>query len=349
MADNNENLNKVTDKVEEVKASEAAVSEKEEAVKETVEKASEKASEVSEETAETTSESAAAPKKKMKSMKAARAAYSTLVYIVVGFFTILAIIPFVYMISNATWDTYTITTSLKIWPNFGNLIGQTVKNYHALVDRATFSFAVGFRNSFIISVSSTTLSVYFSALTAYGIKVYDFKGRKTLFAMIVGVMMVPAAVNITGFYRLMHSMHLLGTLWPLILPAIAAPATVFFIKQYLDSSLSVEIIEAARIDGANGFFTFNRICLPLMMPAISTQAIFSFLGSWNNFFAPSILLVTSETKTLPLMVAALYGDRYTDMGAVNLGLSISVVPIIIVYCFLQRYIISGVSAGGVKE
>ena len=349
MADNNENLNKVTDKVEEVKASEAAVSEKEEAVKETVEKASEKASEVSEETAETTSESAAAPKKKMKSMKAARAAYSTLVYIVVGFFTILAIIPFVYMISNATWDTYTITTSLKIWPNFGNLIGQTVKNYHALVDRATFSFAVGFRNSFIISVSSTTLSVYFSALTAYGIKVYDFKGRKTLFAMIVGVMMVPAAVNITGFYRLMHSMHLLGTLWPLILPAIAAPATVFFIKQYLDSSLSVEIIEAARIDGANEFFTFNRICLPLMMPAISTQAIFSFLGSWNNFFAPSILLVTSETKTLPLMVAALYGDRYTDMGAVNLGLSISVVPIIIVYCFLQRYIISGVSAGGVKE
>ena len=86
-----------------------------------------------------------------------------------------------------------------------------------------------------------------------------------------------------------------------------------------------------------------------MIPALSTQAIFSFLGSWNNFFAPSILLTRSELKTLPLMVASLYGDRYTDMGAVNLGLSISVVPIIIVYCFLQRYIISGVSAGGVKE
>ena len=345
MADNKEKLNQAAENAEEVKAVENTVSETKEAV-ETTEKAVSDKVETAEETVET---SAPAPKKKMKSMKAARAAYSALVYVVVTFFSILAIIPFAYMITNATWDTYTITTSLKIWPNFSNLIGQTVKNYHSLVDRATFSFAVGFRNSFVISVSSTALSDYFSALTAYGIKVYDFKGRKPLFAMIVGVMMVPSAVNITGFYRLMHSMNLLGTLWPLILPAIAAPATVFFIKQYLDSSLSLEIIEAARIDGANEFFTFNRICLPLMMPAISTQAIFSFLGSWNNFFAPSILLVTSETKTLPLMVAALYGDRYTDMGAVNLGLSISVVPIIIVYCFLQRYIISGVSAGGVKE
>ena len=285
---------------------------------------------------------------KLKSLKAARAAYSALVYIVVAFFSILAIIPFVYMITNATWDSATITSKLKLWPNFANM-GQTIKNYHTLADRSTFSFAVGFRNSFIISIGSTALSVYFSALTAYGIKVYNFRGKRTLFAVIVGVMMVPTAVNITGFYRLMHSMHMIGTLWPLILPAIAAPATVFFIKQYLDSSLSLEIIEAARIDGAGEFFTFNRICLPIMTPAISTQAIFSFLGSWNNYFAPSILLVKNEVRTLPLMVSSLYGDRYTDMGAVNFGLSVSVIPVIIVYCFLQRYIISGVAAGGVKE
>lgn len=291
---------------------------------------------------------AGAPEQKYKSMTAARAAYATLVYVVVAFFSILAIIPFVYMITNATWDSNTITSSLKLWPNFKNL-GQTITNYHTLTDRSTFSFAVGFKNSFLISISSTALSVYFSALTAYGIKVYEFKGKKALFAVIVGVMMVPTAVNITGFYRLMHTMHLLGTLWPLILPAIAAPATVFFIKQYLDSSFSLEIVEAARIDGAGEFFTFNRICLPIMMPAISTQAIFSFLGSWNNYFAPSIILVKNEIRTLPLMVSSLYGDRYTDMGAVNFGLSVSVVPVIVVYCFLQRYIISGVAAGGVKE
>ena len=146
----------------------------------------------------------------------------------------------------------------------------------------------------------------------------------------------------------MHGMGLLGTKWPLILPAIAAPATVFFIKQSLETSLSKEIIEASRIDGAGEFFTFNRICLPIMLPALATQGIFSFLGSWNNFFAPSILL-NDANKTLPLMVAQLYGDRYQDYGAINIGLSASVLPIVIVYAFLQKYIIQGVAAGGVKE
>lgn len=286
---------------------------------------------------------------KLRSKSGSIAAYSTLVYIVVIFFAILAIIPFWYMFMNATWDSYSIQSGIKLWPNFAHLGEQVKANWEYLSNRSTFSFALGFKNSILITVSSTALTVYFSALTAYGISVYDFKGRKLVFTIIVGVMMVPTAVNITGFYRLMGSMGLLGTRWPLILPAIAAPNTVFFIKQYLDTSLSKEIIEAARIDGANEFYTFNRVCLPIMVPALATQGIFSFLGSWNNFFAPSILLTKQELKTLPLMVSMLYGDRYTDYGAIYIGLSASVFPIIIAYAFLQRYIIQGVSAGGVKE
>ncbi|MCR5592368.1 MAG: carbohydrate ABC transporter permease [Saccharofermentans sp.] len=286
---------------------------------------------------------------KLRSKSGSIAAYSALVYIVVIFFAILAIIPFWYMFMNATWDSYSIQSGIKLWPNFAHLGEQVKANWAYLSNRSTFSFALGFKNSILITVSSTALTVYFSALTAYGISVYDFKGRKLIFTIIVGVMMVPTAVNITGFYRLMGSMGLLGTRWPLILPAIAAPNTVFFIKQYLDTSLSKEIIEAARIDGANEFYTFNRVCLPIMVPALATQGIFSFLGSWNNFFAPSILLTKQELKTLPLMVSMLYGDRYTDYGAIYIGLSASVFPIIIAYAFLQRYIIQGVSAGGVKE
>lgn len=287
--------------------------------------------------------------KKLRSTKAARRAYSSLVYIVVAFFALLAIIPFVFMFSNATWDSGNIQTNIKLWPNFGHIIEQTKANYKTLANRSTFSFAIGFKNSMIIAGCSTILTVYFSALTAYGLKCYEFKGRKVIFAIIVGVMMVPTAINITGFYRLMHAMGLLGSKWTLIIPAIAAPNTVFFIKQYLDSSFSLDIVEAARIDGAGEFFTFNRISLPIMIPAIATQAIFSFLGSWNNFFAPSILLNKTENKTLPLMVSELYGDRFTDFGAIYLGLSMSVLPVVIVYCFLQRFIISGVAAGGVKE
>ena len=285
---------------------------------------------------------------KLKSKSASIRAYSILVYVVVIFFSILAIIPFWFMFMNATWDTISIQRGIKLWPN-PNAFKQLAINWNNLKERSTFSFAVGFKNSFIISISSTALTVYFSALTAYGLTVYNFKGRKTIFAIIVGVMMVPTAVNITGFYRMMSTMGLLGSKWPLILPAIAAPSTVFFIKQYLETSLSMEIVEASRIDGAGEFYTFNRICLPIMIPSLATQGIFSFLGSWNNFFAPSILLSKNEDKTLPLMVAQLYGDRYTDYGMIYMGLSASVLPIVVVYAFLQRYIISGVAAGGVKE
>lgn len=273
---------------------------------------------------------------------------STIVYIVVIFFAILAIIPFWYMFMNATWDSVHVQTHFLLYPKMDGFKSMR-ENWAYLANKASFDFAIGFKNSAIISVSSTILTVYFSALTAYGLTVYQFKGRKVIFAIIVGVMMVPTAVNITGFYKLMDTLNLIGTKWPLILPAIAAPSTVFFIKQYLDSSLSVEIIEASRIDGAGEFFTFNKICLPIMVPAIATQAIFSFLGSWNNFFAPSILLTSTDQKTLPLMVALLSSDRVVQYGSVYLGLSASVVPVIIVYIFLQRFIIQGVAAGGVKE
>ncbi len=286
---------------------------------------------------------------KLRSKSGSIAAYSTLVYVVVIFFAILAIIPFWYMFMNATWDSFSIQSGIILWPNFKNGFNQLATNWTTLAERSTFSFAIGFKNSFIISVCSTALTVYFSAMTAYGLSVYQFKGRQLVFTVIVGVMMVPTAVNITGFYRLMNAMGLLGTKWPLIIPAIAAPSTVFFIKQYLESSLSMEIIEASRIDGAGEFFTFNRICLPIMVPSLATQAIFSFLGSWNNFFAPSILLNRTENKTLPLMVQQLYGDRYQDYGAIYMGLSASVLPVVIVYAFMQKYIIQGVAAGGVKE
>ena len=162
---------------------------------------------------------------KLRSKSASIKAYSALVYVVVIFFAILAIIPFWYMFMNATWDTFSIQTGIKLLPNFGHIFDQLKANWTYLSNRSTFSFALGFKNSLIITVSSTVLTVYFSALTAYGLSVYDFKGRKTVFTLIVGVMMVPTAVNITGFYRLMNAMGLLGTRWPLILPATACWAS----------------------------------------------------------------------------------------------------------------------------
>ena len=135
----------------------------------------------------------------------------------------------------------------------------------------------------------------------------------------------------------------------LIIPAIASPMMVYFMKQYLEGSLSLSIVESARIDGASEFRTFNQIVLPLMKPAIATQAIFTYVSSWNNLFMPLILLTDKSKYTLPIVVSLLKGDIYkTEYGSVYLGLSITVLPLIVVYIFLSKYIVEGVALGGTK-
>ena len=135
----------------------------------------------------------------------------------------------------------------------------------------------------------------------------------------------------------------------LFVPAIASPSIVFFMRQYMKPALSLEIVQSARIDGAREFFIFNRIALPIMKPAIATQAIFCFVNSWNNLFTPLVLITRQEKYTLPIMISLLRGDIYkTEYGAVYLGLTLTAAPLIIVYLLLSKYIIAGVALGSVK-
>jgi multiple sugar transport system permease protein len=165
----------------------------------------------------------------------------------------------------------------------------------------------------------------------------------------MAVMMIPAQITMIGFYQMVYKVHMTNNLWMLILPAIASPSMVFFMRQYMQPALSMEIIQSARIDGAGEFLIFNKIALPIMKPAIATQAIFSFVTSWNNLFTPLILLTNQDKYTLPIMVSLLRGDIYkTEYGAVYMGLALTVLPLIIVYLLLSKYIIAGVALGGVK-
>ena len=165
----------------------------------------------------------------------------------------------------------------------------------------------------------------------------------------MAVMMIPAQVTMIGFYQMVYRIHMTNQLSMLILPALASPAMVFFMRQYMMPALSLEIVQAARIDGAGEFFIFNKIALPIMKPAIATQAIFSFVSSWNNLFTPLVLLTNKEKYTMPIMVSLLRGDIYkTEYGSVYLGLALTVLPLIIVYLLLSKYIIAGVALGGVK-
>ena len=179
---------------------------------------------------------------------------------------------------------------------------------------------------------------------------YEWKLKGPFFAFILGVMMIPATVTSIGFYQFMYRIHWTNSLLPLIIPAVAAPGTVFFMRQFMVPALPMEIVQSARVDGAAEFRTFNQIVLPIMKPAMATQAIFCFVGNWNNLFIPSILLTNRDKYTMPIMVSLLNGDVYkTEYGAIYLGILLTVLPIFVIYFALSKYIIAGVALGGVKE
>ncbi len=265
-------------------------------------------------------------------------------YVICIFLAILSIIPFYLMIINATRSTTEIQQSaLSLIPST-----HIVGNAKSLLGKS-FDPLQGFFNSIIISTLATGCSVYFSTMTAYALVVYDWKLRRPFFTFIMAVMMVPAQCTVIGFYQMMYQIGWTNSFLPLILPAIAAPSMVFFMRQYMIPALSLEIIQSARIDGAGEFYTFNRIALPIMKPAIATQAIFSFVSSWNNLFLPSILLTQQKLYTMPIMVSLLKGDHYkTEYGSVYLGLTMTVLPLFVVYFALSKYIIAGVALGSVK-
>ena len=260
----------------------------------------------------------------------------------------LSLIPFIIIFVNATRSTNDIRGGVQLIP--GNMLTTNWKTFVARQNGMTVTLWRCMLNLLGVSLPSKILIVYFSSLTAYGIHVYSFKFKKFAWAFILAIMMIPTQISIIGFYRFMDKIHLLDTYWPLILPGIAAPGVVFFMKQYLESTLPIELVEASRADGASEFKTFNRIAIPLMLPGVATQAIFSFVASWNNLFTPTIIISTDSKRTLPMFVQMLLSEQFrTDLGVVNIAVGITIVPIFVIYFILSKYIVDGVALGGVKE
>lgn len=267
--------------------------------------------------------------------------------IVMVLLAVICIAPFYLMFVNATRTSDQVQSGISFW--FGTNLMQNIKNFQKAQNGLGITIFKSMINSFKVSLPYTLLSVYFSTATAYGIHNYEFKGKKFAWAFIMAVMMVPTQVYSIGYYQFMMKLKLLDTYWPLIIPGITTPAVIFFMKQYMESALSSELIEAARIDGSGEFRTFNRIVIPLMKPAIATQAIFQFVASWNNLFMPTLIISSSEKKTLTMFVQMLTSESFrTDYGVVFLGLAITILPMLIMYLIFSRFIVEGVSLGGVK-
>lgn len=265
-------------------------------------------------------------------------------YVVLAIITILCLIWFYILIINSTRSNSELGSGFTPFPST-HLI-ENLRN----VLHGTQPVATGMRNSLFISTCCAVLCTYFSTMTAYAVHVYDFKLKKFVAAFILAVMMIPTQVTALGFLRLIDKMGLDDSFVPLIVPSIAVPITYFYMKQYMESNLPLSLIEAARIDGSNEFRTFNEICIPLMKPAIAVQAIFTFVSNWNNYFTPALVLHTDTKKTLPILIAQLRSADFLkfDMGQVYAMIAFSIFPVVIVYLLLSKYIVGGVTAGGVK-
>lgn len=254
------------------------------------------------------------------------------------------LLPFLLMMVNATRSGREIMTSFTFIP------GKSIKENWEIVS-GYFNLFLGFWNSIKVAVPATVLTAYFSALTAFALAIYKFKGKNLIFYTIVIFMMIPSQLGLIGFYNLIAKLRLVNSYIPLIIPAIAAPGTVFFLRQYVLSVLPPSLLEAARIDGAGEFYIFHKIVFPIMVPGVATMAIGGFIGNWNSYLVPLILLNSPKKFTLPVMIASLNAstDITANQGAIYLAVAISVIPILIVFCFCSKYIISSISAGGVKE
>lgn len=265
-------------------------------------------------------------------------------YVVLVVISILCLFWFYVLFINATRSHADLTRGFTVLPG-----SNTGKNWYNLM-HGTLPVWSGLINSCIIAVSSAVLCTYFSTMTAYAIHAYEFKLKKFMFTFILAVMMIPTQVTALGFLQLVMKMKLENSFIPLIVPAVAAPVTFFYMKQYMESALPLSLVEAARIDGSGEFRTFNTIVIPLMKPAIAVQAIFTFVSNWNNYFTPALILHEDKKKTLPILIAQLRSADWLkfDMGQVYMMIAFSILPVIVVYLCLSKFIVQGVAMGSVK-
>jgi len=266
------------------------------------------------------------------------------IYIVLAVLLVITLVPVWMLLVNATRSTLEIQQGIGFLPS-----KYLISNYKVLLAKG-LDLPRGFLNSFTIAALTTIVTVYFSMLTAYGIVVYNFKGKKILYNFILVLVMIPMQLSIIGFYQYMSRFDLTDKYASLILPSIASAGAVFFSKQYLESIMIHDLIDAGKIDGCSALGVFHHIMMPIAVPGAFTLGIFSFVAAWNNFFNAYILITTREKYTLPMLVQTLRGDVYRhEYGAIYLGLAASVIPIIIIYFLFSRYIVSGISMGAVKE
>lgn len=265
-----------------------------------------------------------------------------LLYLPLLFWAVIAIFPFWYMlVVSSRTNAEIFSFPPPMW--FGHGL---MENYDILFSR--LSFWRNLWNSFYIASLGTLLTLFFCSLSGFGFSMYNFKGRKLLFNFMMSTMMIPAMVGIIPFFIMMKAFGWVNTPRAIYLPGVAGAYGIFLMRQYIISSVPYELMDAARIDGCSEFSIFWRIILPIIKPGLGALGIITFLGQWNNFMTPLIILRDKLTYTYPVALRSFQGMANTQWGAIYLGSTISILPIVIIFIILNKQIISGLTAGSVK-
>jgi len=255
---------------------------------------------------------------------------------------VLVAMPFLWMVGTSFMDTgASLTFPPKIVP-----AELTLVQYETLFRKLNFSR--NFLNSLIVSLTVTVLSLFVNSLAGYAFAKHYFRGKKKLFTLLLGTLAIPGQVTMLPVFLLLNKLHLLNTYWGLVVTGTAGVFAIFLFKQYAQS-IPDDIIESARIDGCSDFRIYWKIVLPLAKPVLVTLAIFTFMGSWNDFLWPLIVMSKDSMYTLPVALANLFGEHLMDTELMMAGAVITILPVMIVFLALQKYYISGIMAGGLKE
>jgi multiple sugar transport system permease protein len=222
----------------------------------------------------------------------------------------------------------------------------TFEHYAELFTRLNLGQA--FFNSTLLAAAVTLLSLLLNSMAGYAFAKLRFRGRGKIFGFLLAALVLPTQVAILPLFLLLREMHLISTYWGVILPGMASIFGIFLVRQYA-LSIPDELLDAARIDGASEFRIFIEIVLPLCRPILVTLAIFTFLGTWNDFLWPLVVLTDQSRYTLPVALANLFGEHVQDTELMMAGSVLTVLPVLLLFLFLQRHYIQGLLMGGVKE
>lgn len=219
------------------------------------------------------------------------------------------------------------------------------ENYTEPLER--FNFLRFLSNSVIVTVAATLVTLLINSMAAYGLSIYEFRGRNAIMLFVIGTLMIPITVILVPVYLVVTQLGMVNSLWAVILPGAATPTGVFLLRQYM-LTIPKDLIEAARMDKASEWAIYSKVVLPLAMPAIAVLAIFSIMWRWNEFLWPMIVLTHSEVHTLQVGLNAFQGELNVQWHYILAMTVVTLIPVVVVFAFLQKFITTGIASSGMK-